>query len=138
MSFDVEATKAKFPKLYEDFNKGDFSDVVLQSWCIIELCFNNVILRVYRVSSQDAKSKPLLRFPFREKLKLFKELKLVSTSEYQTLTRFSQKRNEIVHKIGGGMFYIEDSEKKEIMTNAVNSALIAHSIFVRAFDDTKV
>jgi hypothetical protein len=132
MSLDLEGIKTKFPKLYELFNQGNFSDVVLQSWCIIELNFDNVILRVYRVSSQSPKSKPLLNLRFGEKLELFKELKLVSSAEYQTLKEFSQERNKIVHKIGGGMFYMEESEKNRIMINALKTALITNSIFERA------
>jgi hypothetical protein len=95
---------------------------------MIELCFNYAILRAYRVSSQSPKSKPLLNLRFGQKLELFKELKLLSSVQYKTLKEFSRKRNEIVHKIGGGMSFIKESEKDKIMMNALESALIARAL----------
>lgn len=65
---DFEILKGKFPKLYEHLQQGNFSDVVLQSWCIIECHFNDVILMCYEISSQDPKSDPLIDLWEKEKL----------------------------------------------------------------------
>jgi hypothetical protein len=96
---------------------------------MVELLFDNAILGSYGLTTQDVRSTPLLKLSFARKLHLFKETCSFSRADYNTLDEFRKKRNEIVHKIGGGMFIIDESEKNEIMINAVRSALIAQSLF---------
>jgi hypothetical protein len=132
---DLEALKGKLPKLYEHFQQGNFSDVVLQSWCLIELEFNQAILMSYGLSSQDVRSDPLLKLNFQRKLDLLKDADYIAGDEYDTLDKFRRMRNEIVHRIGGGLFMVDDSEKKEIMINAVQSALIAGLVSERVMNE---
>lgn len=71
-------------------------------------------------------------------LELFKELGYVSEDEYQTLNDFRMRQNDIVHKIGGGLFFIDESEKEKIMKNAVQSVLIIDSVLERVTNQRKV
>ena len=132
-----EKLKAKFPKLYEHFEKKNFSDVVLQSWCILELFTNDAILKAYRLSSIDPRSEPLLQMRIYRKLHLLKNLGYISEDENQILNDFRKRRNDIVHKIGGGLFFIDESEKQKIMENAVQSAIVIDLILERVINRTR-
>lgn len=133
-----EKLRVKFPKLYEHFEKKNFSDVVLLSWCIVELFAKDAILKLYGLSSLDPKSKPLLSLRTYRMLELLKEMGYISGEEHQTLNEFRMRRNDIVHKIGGGLFFIDESEKEKIIENAVQSALIIDSILERVTNQKKV
>jgi hypothetical protein len=122
-----EKLKAKFPKLYEHFEKKNFSDVALQSWCILELFANDAILKAYGLSSIDPCSEPLLQMRIYRKLDLLKKLCYILEDESQILNDFRKRRNDLVHKIGGGLFFIDESEKQKIIENTFAHTFLSHT-----------
>lgn len=97
--------------------EGKFYEYLHLAWALIEFRADESILKTYCVSSQNPKSKPLLGLTIGKKLEFFREIGYLTQENYQTVLNFKSERNRLFHV--GSLYYINDSEKDEIMDKAL-------------------
>ncbi|HMK94664.1 MAG TPA: hypothetical protein VK536_04600 [Candidatus Limnocylindrales bacterium] len=112
----------------ERVQKDKFAEDLLVAWAFIEQRADESILKAYSLSSQDVRAEPLLRFNIDKKFQLFRDMKVLSKTDYKLLQKMEIKRNRLFHS--GGIFIpnMTDNEKKEITVMTVQSMEIIYKI----------
>ena len=106
-------------------------EVILLSWSMIEMHCTNAILRIYGISSQDPKSKPLINLRVSDKLRLLRRMELLSDPEFEAVQQFKRKRDSLFHR--DGLFFpnYSESQKSQLIDMAILAADAGHDLSER-------
>src|SRR5207244_11206605 len=88
---------------------------------------DNIVPRIYGISSQNTRSKPLTNLRVSDKLKLFRQMELLSDTEFDVIQQFKTKRDGLFHQ--DGLFFPNYPEAvKRTLTNKAIAAVDAMHI----------
>ncbi len=130
-------SNGKRPRLHRDIledleNEAKTLEVVLLAWSIIEMHSTNVLLRAYGLSTQNPKSRRVIKLPVTEKLRRLKEMGLLSDDDFNIIQEFKEERNSLFHM--GGLFFPNYSEeqKSRLTDMAIVAADVTHDMAEQA------
>jgi len=125
---DYRTNRPRTDILEELRQQGRFSDFFLLAWGIIEWRANECILKAHDLSSQDPKSKPLLKLSVGSKLKKLKDLGVLPVAAYEIVNQFKMKRNDLVHRDALFILGLSEPEKEEIYDMGMHAADAMHEL----------
>jgi hypothetical protein len=105
-----------------------FCCLVLLAWSEVEFHINQIRAKESGLFHEDKKAKILLELPFGKKLEFLKKRGVLYQDEYDTIKKFQKRRNKLFHGKEPLFVTLNDTEKDEIMDNAVEAAQLALDI----------
>lgn len=93
---------------------GKYSDWILFCAGVIELYSVNLILKLYKLSTQDKRSKPLLDMNLARQLAIPIENGVLPSEEFRIVDDFREKRNHFIHELAGMHFSLIDRRKEMV------------------------
>jgi len=95
--------------------EGRFAEFILVAWGFIEVNLDHSILLEFGISTTGPQAFYLIDFNFGKKLKLLRDLKYLSKTEWDTVTKFSERRNTLFHNSAIGILSLNEKEKLDVM-----------------------
>jgi hypothetical protein len=106
----------------EALKQNKFAEVVLLSWGFIEGSIDQMMLKAFKLDFRDPRAKYVRSRNIESKIKLLKELGLLTYPEYFTLMKFKEERNGIYHELLNKKFKIFGLQKKEVRDEIMSMA----------------
>ena len=125
---DYRKNRPRIDILEDLRQQGRFSDFLLIAWGIIELRASECILKAHGLSSQDPKSKSLLKLSVGHKLKALRNLGFLPVDAYEVVNQFKEERNDLVHRGALSILGLSEPKKEEIMDMGMHAADAMHKL----------
>ena len=114
--------------------KGEYAEVIVSAWGAAEFFMDDVLLREYGLSSSDQRSAPLLKLDFETKLRLQKNIGLLSKEEFYLVKAFQEQRNNVFHKEGLFFSNTPKAKKEELAEIAIKAVQVMDALQARSFN----
>ena len=95
--------------------EGKFFEHLHLAWGLVEFKADECILMAYALSSQDVRAEPLLELSVSKKLRLLRNMCVLSADDFAIISEFRLKRNNLFHTESMFALSLEKEEKERIM-----------------------
>ncbi len=112
---------------------------MMLDWGEIEFNIDHILVQEFGLQYDDKKARILLELPFGKKIDFLREIGLIAENESQIIKKFAVHRNHLFHGKNPfrreNPFYmtLNESEKDEIMDNAMHATQIVFGIGMRSW-----